>query len=142
MPLSLALDTALLPLTVYRQSRSGDICKVQPESAGAGKHLVSFDVKPLNRTISKGAAQQFSAVGTYSDGTVKDISTIVLWSSSDMSKVTIDGSGVATAVEAGTVMITAQERKIVGSSMLTASRIVSIASIPLLPLFAVSTPNA
>jgi uncharacterized protein YceK len=122
MPLSLALDTTLLPMTVYKQIRYGDICKTQSASAGAEIHLVSLDVKPLNRTIAKGTAEQFTAAGTYSDGHAMDISAHVTWSSSDESKVTIDKSGVATAAEVGTVLITATAGNIVGSSTLTVAQ--------------------
>jgi len=122
MPLSLALDTALLPFTAYRQIRYGDICKIQPKSASAGIHLVSIDVTPTTPSIAKGSVQQFAATGIYSDGNTINIGAYVTWSSSDASKVTIDGSGLASALEAGSVQITATSGNIIGTSTLTVAK--------------------
>jgi hypothetical protein len=123
IPLSLALDTAILPYTAYRQIRYGDICKFQPKSADAGIHLVSIDVTPTTPSIAKGSMQQFTATGIYSDGNnTINISGYVTWSSSDASKVTIDSSGLASAFESGSVQITATSGNISGTAALTVTK--------------------
>ena len=72
--------------------------------------LKSIAVAPAAPTIGLSATQQFSATGTYSDGTTQDISGIVLWASSNTSAATINASsGVATGVSAGTAQITATQ---------------------------------
>ena len=56
-----------------------------------------------------GATQQFTATGTYSDGTQKDITGSVLWASSDTTIATADAAGLATAIAVGQVTITATD---------------------------------
>ncbi len=71
--------------------------------------------------MSPGSTQQFIATGTFNDGTEQPAS--VTWSSSDatVAEITNDASnhGVALAVAAGTVTITASAGTISGSSTLT-----------------------
>jgi len=81
--------------------------------------LVSIAVTPTNPSIVPDNSQQFTATGTYSDGTTDDITTEVTWSSSDTSVATIDGSGYATAITAGTTTITATLGDISGATTLT-----------------------
>jgi len=52
-----------------------------------------------------GATEQFTAVGTYSDGTTADCTYSVIWYSSDTTIATISFSGLATAVTLGNVDI-------------------------------------
>jgi type II secretory pathway component GspD/PulD (secretin)/uncharacterized protein YjdB len=72
--------------------------------------LKSIAVAPATPSIGLNATQQFSATGTYSDGTTQDISGNVLWTSSNTSAATINASsGLATGVGAGTAQITATQ---------------------------------
>ena len=70
--------------------------------------LVSLAVTPANPTVALGATQPFTATGTYSDATTKDLTTTVTWTSSVPATATINTSGVATAVGLGTTAITAR----------------------------------
>ena len=82
--------------------------------------LSSIAVTPANPSIPVGITQQFTATGTYSDGTSRDITAQVIWSSSNTSIATVNSSGLATAVAAGTgTTITATSGKISGSTTLT-----------------------
>ena len=80
--------------------------------------LQSIAVTPANPSISTGATLQFTATGSYSDGTLKDITGSVTWSSSDTSKATISTTGMATGVAAGTSSVMAT-LGITGTKMLT-----------------------
>ncbi len=75
--------------------------------------LTSITVSPLNQSIPIGGTQQFNATGTYSDGTVQDVTTSVTWSSSDTSVATISNSagtnGLATGVAKGSTTIQATQ---------------------------------
>lgn len=81
--------------------------------------LIAIEVSPINPTIPIGAVTQFTAQGTYVDGTITDGSTLpfltpfVTWSSSNTEVATIsntDGSfGLVTAVAAGITTITATD---------------------------------
>ena len=70
--------------------------------------LKSIAVTPATPSIGLSATQQFTAVGTYSDGSAQDISGIVRWVSSNTSAASIEASsGLAKGVGAGTAQITA-----------------------------------
>ena len=70
--------------------------------------LQSIAVTPSNPSISPSKTQQFTATGTYSDGSTKNITTTVTWASSNNAVATIGTStGLATGVTAGTSQITA-----------------------------------
>ena len=92
--------------------------------------LVSIAVISANSSIPVGAAEQFTAIGTYSNNSTQNITTSVTWSSSNPSVATISSSGNATAVAAGIATITATYgRSIAGSAALTVNppTLVSIA---------------
>jgi len=59
--------------------------------------LTSITVTPSEQSILINTTQQFTATGNYSDGSRADISSNVIWSSSDLSLVTINNVGLATA---------------------------------------------
>jgi uncharacterized protein YjdB len=67
--------------------------------------LTGIEVSPANATIALGRTQQFAITPTYTDGTHTPIPAIT-WSSSDESKVTINSSGLSTAVEITTSPVT------------------------------------
>jgi len=70
--------------------------------------LSSIAVAPSAATVPAGLTQQFTATGTYSDGSTKDLTSSATWSSSDISKATIAStSGLATGKSVGTTTITA-----------------------------------
>src|SRR6266567_1108835 len=68
--------------------------------------LQSIGVTPTNPSIALGTTQQFTATGTFNDGTNQDLTTQVAWSSST-GNATVSSSGLATAVSAGSAVITA-----------------------------------
>jgi len=77
-----------------------------------GAVLKSITLTPANPTVtlafSPPATQQFSAIGNYSFGNPQDITNQVSWISSDTTVVTIDKSGLATAINSGRAQIAAQ----------------------------------
>ncbi len=83
--------------------------------------LVSLAVTPNNPTLTTGQRQQFTAIGTYKDGSTKDLSSSVTWTSSIPSVAIVSNSGLATAVAVGSTTIQATSGSINGSAALTAS---------------------
>lgn len=82
--------------------------------------LSSIAVTPATPSITVAATQQFTATGTYSNGSKADITASVTWSSSDTAIATVvSTSGLATAVAAGTPTITATSGSVSGNTVMT-----------------------
>jgi 6-phosphogluconolactonase (cycloisomerase 2 family) len=70
--------------------------------------LSSISVTPASASVVAGLTLQFVATGNYSDGTTKDLTSTVTWTSSDTSIATIAAtSGLATGAKAGSATVTA-----------------------------------
>ncbi len=81
--------------------------------------LDSLSVTPEDQDIAPGETLQFSAEGSYSDDTTKDLTSSVVWESTDTDVVTINNKGLATAVAQGTATVTATSDDISGSVEMT-----------------------
>ena len=81
--------------------------------------LTSISVTPINPNVLQGNTQQFMAIGTYSDGTSRDITSQVIWRSNNISVARVDSTGLATAVAPGTATISASSGNTFGSVLLT-----------------------
>jgi Bacterial Ig-like domain (group 2) len=69
--------------------------------------LVSIAVTPGSSSVAKGMGQQFTATGTYTDGTQALLTSQVTWTSATPAVATINASGLASAVATGSSAITA-----------------------------------
>ena len=67
----------------------------------AGATLQSIAVTPANPSITAGNSLQFTATGTFGDGSTSNITSSVTWASSNAAAATITSAGLATAVTAG-----------------------------------------
>lgn len=89
---------------------------------GAGT-LVSISVSAASSSLSSGLTQQYTATGHYSDATTSDITSAVIWTSSNSSVATLSNSGVtrglASGVAAGTTLVSASLNGISGEVSLT-----------------------
>lgn len=100
--------------------------------------LKSIQVSPSTATVVVGKNQSFTATGTYSDGSSKDITSSVSWSSAATNVVAITSSGAATAVSGGvaqggsqTVTVSATSGSVTGAAQMTVTDyLVSIAVSP------------
>ena len=98
--------------------------------------LSSLSVTPSSPTNAKGTTRQFTATGTYSDGTKLALTPSVTWSSSNATVSTISNAagsnGLASCLVAGTSTITATSGSVTGSTTLTVTpaTLVSIAVTP------------
>lgn len=86
--------------------------------------LSSITVTPANSTITFNASQQFTATGTYSDNTKRDITLSVTWSTTSSGIVNISNAGIATPIASGTTTIIATSGGISGSSIINVSHFV------------------
>jgi trimeric autotransporter adhesin len=120
----------------------------------SSSELKSIEVTPDSASIAIGDKQQFTATGKYADDSTKNITDSVTWSSEKTATATVsddDGSkGLATAVAAGSVMITAKSGDVTGSvtltvkasGMTTPATLVSIAVTPVAPSIAKGSKQA
>jgi Bacterial Ig-like domain (group 2)/Abnormal spindle-like microcephaly-assoc'd, ASPM-SPD-2-Hydin len=109
--------------------------------------LVSIVVTPAIPSDPLGTTQQFTATGTFTDGSTHDITTTVLWSSDTTTVATISNAtgsqGLATTVSTGSTKITAAAAS--GSTTasttltVTAAALVSIVVTPVNPSIALGT---
>lgn len=61
-------------------------------------NLSSISITPTKPSISSGATQQFTAIGTLQNGNTVDLTSSVTWTSLNTAVATINSSGLATAL--------------------------------------------
>jgi hypothetical protein len=81
--------------------------------------LSSISISPANASITTGATQQFTATGTYNDGSTANVTSTAAWTSSNTSVATINSAGLATAVAGGSTTIAAALSGVSGDVPLT-----------------------
>jgi uncharacterized protein YjdB len=106
-------------------------------SGNASKTVTGIAVSPKTPSIAAGTTQQFSATATYADGTTSDVSAVASWSVSSSSVATVNTTGMATGVAAGSTTVTASLNSVSGNAILTVTAapktITSIAVTPGMP---------
>jgi trimeric autotransporter adhesin len=118
---SQGLATALSPGTVTVTATLGTVVGTTGLTVTAAT-LVSIAVTPATATIRIGAthAQQYTAIGHYSDLTAPDITALVTWNSATTATATISNAagtnGLATGLAPGTTTITAALNTITSNS--------------------------
>jgi len=85
--------------------------------------LQSINLTPTTASIAQGTTQAFTAMGSYSDGTTKDLTASVQWSCLLPILATVSSSaptqGVATALSPGSVLISAMSGTVSNTAQLT-----------------------
>jgi trimeric autotransporter adhesin len=85
--------------------------------------LTEIKVSPATATVTAGGKQQFTATGTYDNGTTLDLTTQVTWSSGSNTVAQISNAagsnGLATSLVQGTATITATMGTVSGTATLT-----------------------
>jgi len=81
--------------------------------------ITSISITPDDMTLAIGVGQQYTASAIYSDGSIEDLVTGVLWTSSNTTVATVDGNGLATTLAAGDTTITATVGSFTDSSVIT-----------------------
>jgi len=94
--------------------------------------LKSITVSPARSSMVAGAIQQFTATGTFSDNSQRDVTASVSWSSSKPAVATIGSNGMADALTSGQVTITAGQGSVTGTANLTVAT-ATLAAIQLSP---------
>lgn len=94
--------------------------------------LVSIAVTPASATVSAGTSQQFTATGSYNDGSQRDLTTTATWTSSNPAVATVSNAGIAVTATPGQTSITATVGSIFNSALLTVNP-AALASISVTP---------
>ena len=103
---STGLALALTTGTANISANAGAISDSSQLLVGTG-YLTGITVTPANPAIPTFLNQQFTATGTFSDGSFLDITATVAWNSSNTSVATINAAGLAIPVASGSTNITA-----------------------------------
>lgn len=104
--------------------------------------LVSLAVTPPNPQFALGTTQQFTVIGTFSDGSTQNLTTTAVWASSNPAVLTINGNGLATSVSTGSAQVSATLNGVIansGSVQVTPATLVSISLMPTHPTVAAGT---
>jgi uncharacterized protein YjdB len=95
--------------------------------------LMSLAVSPTNPSVPAGNTQQFAATGTYSDGSVQNITGAVIWASSNVAVATVSATGLASALVAGVTTISATQGSVSNSTTMTVITLQSLTISPVNP---------
>ena len=106
-------------------------------SANVQPALTSIAVTPASPSVAKGLTKQFTATGTYTDGSTANLTSQVTWASGTASVATISNAsgsqGLASTLVTGTTAITATLNGITSPSdtlTVTTAALTSIAVAP------------
>ena len=128
------LANALVAGVVTITAKSGTISGTATLNVtGAGANLVSISVAPAASSVPVHTTEQFSATGSYADGSSSDLTALVTWKSSSTAVATVDINGNVTAVAPGTSTISASIGGVTGSTTLTVNA-PTISSISITPV--------
>lgn len=81
--------------------------------------LASLSVQAPTTTLVTGGTTQCTATGTYSDGSTRDLTTQVAWSSSDAAVASVSTSGLVTGAAVGSATITATSGTLSGAAVVS-----------------------
>jgi trimeric autotransporter adhesin len=81
--------------------------------------LKSIAVTPATASNVAGTGEQFTATGTFSDGSKQNLTSSATWTSSAAGIATVAANGVSSAITAGQTTITAASGSVTGTSTLT-----------------------
>jgi Bacterial Ig-like domain (group 2)/IPT/TIG domain len=103
--------------------------------------VATVNVTPATATILPGGTQQFAAATLSSTGAALTGRTVT-WSSSDLTKASVDAAGLVSGVAQGTATITATSEGISGTATVTVLAPAPVASVTIAPLTTTLAPGA
>lgn len=92
--------------------------------------LTTVSVAPSAASALPGTTQQFTAVAQFSDGTVSEVDTSALWSSSNPGVATVTNTGLASTLANGSTTITATYGGMTASGVLNVRTLSSVSVAP------------
>jgi hypothetical protein len=130
--------TVTLTCTSVADSTKSAVAIVAVSTAVAAPALKSVAVTPANPSVALGLTQQFTAIGTYTDGSTQNLTSSVKWTTLNTTVTTISPGGLALGLVTGSATIQAASESIKGTTTLIVSTaaLSSIAVTPAIPLLA------
>ncbi|MCC2625576.1 MAG: hypothetical protein K0R14_1449 [Burkholderiales bacterium] len=107
--------TALLALSLAACSGSGG----SSSSGSSGNTLTAITVTPGTQTVPMGVFVQYTATGTYANGSTQDITNQVTWGTESAENVTINSQGLAVGTATDSAFITASLNGVKGYAQIT-----------------------
>jgi hypothetical protein len=83
------------------------------------KTLTAVSASPSTASVPAGGNKQFAATATYSDGSTASVTTTATWTTANPAMATVNSSGLASAVSAGSTTVTAALSGMSGMATLT-----------------------
>jgi hypothetical protein len=102
--------------------------------------LQSISISAPGTSIANGSSDQFTAIGTFGDGSTQNLTSSVTWTSANPAAATISLAGLATGVGSGSTNITASHNGITSNTVALSVTITN--SAPTLQSIAVSAANS
>ncbi len=99
---------------------------------GTTAALTKIEISSTNNVLPVGTTAQLTATGDYSDNSQQNITSMVQWSSSSQVVLTVNNSGLATAIAVGSATVVASLGSVSSSDMLSVSpaTLISVAVTP------------
>jgi uncharacterized membrane protein len=116
---STGLATAVTTGTSYITASLSGVTGAATLTVTPAPILQSITVAPPSSTITVGTAQQFVAIGHFSDSSIEDLTSQVTWASATPSVAAISSTGLAQAVAIGTTTIRASLNGVIGESTMS-----------------------
>lgn len=107
----------------FTDSASNSPQVVSLAGTGIAAVLLSIAVTPANPALFIGSVQQFTATGTYSNHTTKNLSSTVVWTTSPPAVLSVNTSGLGTCLSAGSTTLTATLASVSGQTLVTVSQV-------------------
>lgn len=139
------LATSVAPGTAIITATIDNLTSGSTQLSVVDAALSSIVISPLNTNVTAGSSVQFSAVGTFSNGTVMTVTHAVVWQTSDPSVASFnpnftEASGLATGLLIGNVDVIATLGAVQVKTNFTvsAATLVNIAITPVAPTISVN----
>src|ERR1700692_2073868 len=129
-----ALGTATVSAVSNTVSATGAVMVVAPT-------LTSISITSSQASIPLGENQPLSAMGTYNDGSTRNLTSSVRWASSDSAVLSFNNGNIATATAMGTATVTATLGTVSGTTLLNVDA-PAVISFFVAPVDLVLTPGA
>ena len=133
--ISITLAASAVLVVIFQQGCGGGSGSMENVSSST---LITLSITPANQSIAPATTTQLTALGTFSNGSMRNVTKSATWNSSNTSIASVGNAagsqGLATALASiGTTTITAVVSGIIGTTTLSTSHVASMSVEPVSP---------